>query len=67
MVALRDQLAPPVENRTGVVPPFLDIGRERGAAQSHAHPFRNGGIERPEDFQEDGIVSAGQSSSPVKA
>ena len=66
MIALRHQFALRIENRAGVIPPFLDVGRERGATQSDPHLFRDGGIERSEDFQEDGVVTGGQNASPVK-
>ena len=41
VLGLRDHPAPLVEQRGRAVPPFLDVGRERGADQDGAHLLRD--------------------------
>ena len=55
VVALRDGVAFAVVEGAGVVQAFLDVRAEAGAAERHAHLFRNGNEDGLEDFEFDGI------------
>src|SRR5690348_16786062 len=58
VVAHGDNFARAVKHRAGIIAPFLDVGRKRGAAQGSAHLFRNGVEKTLEDLQFNGIAHA---------
>src|SRR5207248_2016549 len=58
VVAHGHHFAQAVKDRTGVVPAFLDIGRESRAPQRSAHLFRNGMKDAFEDFQFNRVAHA---------
>jgi len=51
VVAHRDHFAIAVENRAGIIAPFLDVGRKCRAPQGRAHLLSDGVVEVLEDFQ----------------
>jgi hypothetical protein len=57
VIAHGDHFTTGIKDRAGVIAPFLDVGRKRGATQRRSHLLCDGVIDVLEDFQFDGIAS----------